>query len=63
MSIKIVSEQKLTDAERSAVEYINRQIAIINLLSIEDIAEGAFVSNATVSRAIRKCGFSSFSEM
>lgn len=63
MSFELISEQKLTDAERSAVEYINKQIAIINLLSIEDVAEGAFVSNATVSRAIRKCGFSSFSEM
>lgn len=35
----------------------------MNLLSIEDVAQGAFVSNATVSRAVRKCGFSSFQEM
>ena len=53
----------LTDSERSAVDYINKQRCIINLLSIDDVAEGAFVSNATVSRAIRKCGFASFSEM
>ena len=54
---------QLTDSERSVVEYINKQQKILKLLSIEDIAEGAFVSNATVSRAVRKCGFSSFSEM
>lgn len=55
--------QPLTDSERAAIDYINKQSCIINLLSIEDVAEGAYVSNATVSRAIRKCGFSSFSEM
>lgn len=54
---------QLTDSEQSVVEYINKQQKILKLLSIEDIADGAFVSNATVSRAIRKCGFSSFSEM
>ena len=56
-------QKPLTDSERAAVDYINKQKYIINLLSIEDISAGAFVSNATVSRAIRKCGFSSFSEM
>ena len=63
MSIEVISDQKLTAAESAVVEYINKQQCIINLLSIDDVAEGAFVSNATVSRAIRKCGFSSFSEM
>ena len=61
--MECLPEKQLTDSERAVVEYINQQQCIINLLSIEDIAEGAFVSNATVSRAIRKCGFSSFSEM
>ena len=50
----------LTPAERHVVDYLNDNIADIASLSIGDIAEGAFVSNATVSRAIRKCGFSSF---
>ena len=63
MKIMCTPTCRLSDSERAAVEYINKQICIINLLSIEDIAEGAFVSNATVSRAVRKCGFSSFSEM
>lgn len=56
-------ERSLTESERAVMAYIEKQQAIIHLLSVEDIANGAFVSNATVSRAIRKCGFSSFSEM
>lgn len=63
MEVRCLPEQRLSEAERSVVAYINRQQCIINLLSISDIAEGAFVSNATVSRAIRKCGFASLSEM
>lgn len=63
MEITCMPTCHLTDSERAAVEYINKQSCIINLLSIEDIAIGAFVSNATVSRAVRKCGFSSFQEM
>ena len=63
MEIRCLPEHKLSEAERSVIEYIRKQQCIINLLTISDIADGAFVSNATVSRAIRKCGFSSLSEM
>lgn len=63
MDIRCLPDQHLSEAERSVIAYINKQQCIINLLSISDIAEGAFVSNATVSRAIRKCGFASLSEM
>lgn len=63
MELRCQPNQHLSEAERAVVGYINRQKYIISLLSISDIAEGAFVSNATVSRAIRKCGFSSLSEM
>ena len=63
MIISCVPETHLSQAERAVINYINKQQCIINLLSIDDVAEGAFVSNATVSRAVRKCGFSSFSEM
>lgn len=63
MTIICTPGQRLSEAERSVIDYINRQQYIINLLSISDIAEGAFVSNSTVSRAIRKCGFASLSEM
>lgn len=63
MEIKCELGMRLSDAERAVVEYINGKQCVIELLSISDVAEGAFVSNATVSRAVRKCGFSSFSEM
>ncbi len=63
MVISCMPEHRLSEAERAVVDYINKQQCIISLLSMEDIASGAFVSNATVSRAIRKCDFSSFSEM
>jgi len=63
MEIACVPTCKLSDSEKAVIEYINKQRYIINLLSIEDVAQGAFVSNATVSRAVRKCGFSSFQEM
>ena len=63
MELQAVPESRLSEAEQSAVEYINRQQCRISLLSVEDVAAGAFVSCATVSRAVRKCGFSSFSEM
>lgn len=63
MKIECLPGQKLTDSECSVLKYIENQQCIIELLSLEDIAKGAFVSNATVSRTIRKCGFSSFSEM
>lgn len=48
---------KLTATEQTAIDYINSHIAQIAELSITDIAELAFVSPATVSRAIRKCGY------
>lgn len=63
MNLICSPDKRLSEAERSVVDYINKQQCIINLLTISDIAEGAFVSNATVSRAIRKCGFASLSEM
>ncbi len=63
MEINCLPEKRLSAAEKAVIEYIRKQQCIINLLSISDISEGAFVSNATVSRAIRKCGFASLSEM
>ncbi len=63
MELQVMPECRLSEAEQAAVDHINQQKCRIPLLSIEDIAAGAYVSCATVSRAIRKCGFSSFSEM
>ena len=63
MEFLCATTDRLSESEKAVVDYINKQQCIIHLLSIEDVAKGAYVSNATVSRAIRKCGFSSFSEM
>lgn len=63
MELQAMPEHRLSEAEQAAVDHINKQKFIIHLLSIEDVAAGAYVSSATVSRAVRKCGFSSFSEM
>ena len=63
MELRCLPDKRLSEAERAVVSYINKHKCIIHLLTISDISEGAFVSNATVSRAIRKCGFSSLSEM
>lgn len=37
MDIRCMPDQRLSEAERSVIEYINKQQCIINLLSISDI--------------------------
>lgn len=63
--MKIVCEpdKQLSDSEREAIEYINRNQHMIPSMSISDLAEKAYVSTATISRAVRKCGFESLTEM
>ena len=63
MDIECVPGKQLSVAEKSVIDFTNDQPRFSALLSISDIAKGAFVSNSTVSRAIRKSGFSSLSEM
>jgi len=55
--------EKLSDSEKSVVDYINQNEQKIPLLSITNIAEKTFTSTATVSRAIQKCGFQGISEL
>ncbi len=63
MEIRCSEEMRLSNAEKAVIDYINAQQGVLELFSIGDVARGAYVSLATVSRAIRKCGFASFSEM
>lgn len=51
----------LTKLEKEVVDYLNFRVTDVREVTITDVAEKAFVSTATVSRAVRKCGFSSFS--
>lgn len=63
MIITCSEDKHLSEGEAAVIRFINSQQAAIHCFSISQIAEHAFVSNATVSRAIRKCGFSTLSEM
>lgn len=54
---------ELTESEKMVVDYINANEAIIGDLTISQIAEHAYCSMSTVSRAIRKCGYASLAEM
>ena len=48
---------KLTSAEEQAVDFINQNMERIDDMTISEIAERAFTSPSTVSRAVRKCGY------
>lgn len=48
--------QQLTNSEQKVIEYINNNPETISNLGIIELAERAYVSVATLSRALRKCG-------
>lgn len=56
MLLKCEEGQSLTATEKIAIDYINDNVNIIANMTISDIAEKAYISTATISRAIRKCG-------
>lgn len=61
--IKEREKQSLTSAELNVIDWINENEEKIPDMSINEIADASFTSPATVSRAIRKCGFSGIAEM
>lgn len=65
MTIDITDEnlKQLTQTELQAIEYINHHEEEVLHMSITDIAQASFTSSATVSRAIKKCGFDGISEL
>ena len=65
MLIEITEAEKelLTQTELNVVDWLNEHENRIFDLSISDIAVETYSSPATVSRAIRKCGFSGIAEM
>lgn len=56
-------DRKLTAAEQTVIDYISQNEHLVAELTITDIAERAFVSAATVSRAIRKYGYENLTEL
>lgn len=63
MFLKCKKGQYLTTTEQVAIDYINDNVENIIDLTISEIAERAFVSAATISRAIRKCGVNKLSDI
>ena len=63
MRISCSDWRKLTSTEQAEIDYINQNTELVAELSITEIAERAFVSTATVSRAIRKCGYENLMEL
>lgn len=53
---------QLSKLEKLVIEYMNKHSDEIINDSITDVADKVFVSAATVSRAVRKCGYESFNE-
>lgn len=56
MFLKCENGQRLTNSEQNAIDFINENVDVIGDMTISEIAEKAYVSTATISRAIKKCG-------
>lgn len=65
MLIELTNEQAaaLTATERDVIHWLNENEKKIPERSINEIADESFTSPATVSRTIRKCGFSGIAEL
>ena len=63
MFLKCQRGQHLTPNEQQVIDYINENIDKISDLTISEIADRAYVSASTISRAIRKCGLHKMSDM
>ena len=49
--------EKLSEAEKGVIQFLNQNEEKIPYMSITNIAEKTFTSQSTVSRAIQKCGY------
>ena len=65
MPIKISDEDylNLSESEKHVIDYLNDHEKELSDLSITMIAARTYTSLATVSRAIRKCGYNGISEL
>lgn len=63
MFLKAKKGQYLTDSEQKAIDYINENVDAIADKTIVEIADEAFVSASTISRAIKKCGVGTLPEV
>lgn len=62
IDLKKTQYNNLSESERKVVDYLNKNESQVLDWSITTIAKKTFTSSATVSRTIRKCGFSGISD-
>ena len=55
--------EKLSEAEKGVIQFLNQNEEKIPYMSITNIAEKTFTSQSTVSRAIQKCGYQGISQL
>lgn len=63
MLLQCQVEQELTASEKNAIDYVNKNAEEIADLTIAEIADRAFVSKATLFRALHKCGIEKISDI
>ena len=63
MILQCLNNQKLTNSEQKVVDYINENYEYIKNDGVIEIAQHAFVSVATLSRALKKCGINKITEL
>lgn len=55
--------EKLSEAEKGVIQFLNQNEEKIPYMSITNIAEKTFTSQSTVSRTIQKCGYQGISQL
>lgn len=60
--LEIDKINELTSTEMTIYQYILQNMDKVHFMRVRDLAEVAHVSNASITRFIRKCGYDSFAE-
>lgn len=63
MLLQCLEGEELTATERNVIEYVNKNIESLVDLTTAEIADKAFVSKATLFRALHKCGVNKITDI
>lgn len=63
MFLQCLDGYELTPSEKNAIDYVNVNIESVVDMTIAEIAEQAFVSKATLFRALHKCGIEKITDI
>lgn len=63
MLLQCLEGEELTATERNVIEYVNKNIESLVDLTTSEIADKAFVSKATLFRALHKCGIKKITDI